>query len=378
MCRPDKIGKYFKKYLTKFVFVEFSDEFLRGTKVESFMRGVPVPLRHKDVKEFAGGGGLTPNHLAENIAWVLGCDPHFRYNDAYVQYLLTMFNKKIVEAMLKLGRDAAEQEDYDNACIHFRACLCIDPKYLHAMYSYAKVLRNMYEKSNNPEYTGRFKAESMDYFELLTEIHPRFAQAYYYLGYAYLNIGLYAKAQAAWKTFTRHSQNPKDRREIQSRLKQIEEPVRIEKGYTEIMAGRYENGVDILEPFLDKQFKDWWPLHYYLGVGYERLGRRGEAVGRFKQALALNGSHLDTMEELFKIYSAQGDKENAQKYEGKIKLIRAELEKEQQELEKQAALEEGDAGTSPKKSASQGKEPAMEGPKGKSADSGAKKVKRLK
>ena len=184
MARPDRIGKYFRKYLTKFIFVEFSDDFLRGTKVESFMRGVPVPLRKKDVKEFAGGGGLTPNHLAENMAWIMGCDPQFKHNPAYVQYMLTMFNKKVTEAILKIGRDAAEQQDYDNACIHFRACLCVDPRYLHAMYSYAKVCRALYEASNNKEYVGRFKAESMEYFELITEIHPRFAQAYYYLGYA--------------------------------------------------------------------------------------------------------------------------------------------------------------------------------------------------
>ena len=321
--RPDRIGKYFKKYLTKFVFVEFSDDFLKGTKIENIMRGVPVPLRKKDVSEFAGGKGLMPNHIAENMAWVMGSDPQFKYTDAYVQYMLKMFNKNIVEQIMKLGRDAAELQDYDNACIHFRASLCVNPTYLHSMYSYAKVCRNMYEKSNNKEYIGRFKAESMDYFELITELHPRFAQAYYNLGYAYLNMGLYAKAEATWKIFLRVSKTPKDLREIKSRIEQIKEPIRIEEGYTHVLAGRFDDGIDILEPFLERKYKDWWPLHYYLGVAYKETGRMGEAVARFKNVLAMNASHLETMEELLAIYKNQGDKENMKKFEKKIKLIKA-------------------------------------------------------
>jgi tetratricopeptide (TPR) repeat protein len=379
--RPDRIGKYFKKYLTKFVFVEFNDEFLKGTKIESIMRGVPVPLRKKDVGAFAGGKGLMPNHLAENMAWVMGSDPQFKYNEAYVQYMLKMFNKNIVEQILKLGRDAAELHDYDNACIHFRACLCINPTYLHSMYSYAKVCRNMYEKSNNKEYIGRFKAESMDYFELITELHPRFAQAYYYLGYSYLNMGLYAKAEATWKIFMRVSKTPKDLKEIRNRIDQIKEPIRIEEGYTHILAGRFEDGIDILEPFLERKYKDWWPLHYYLGVAYKETGRMGEAVARFKNVLSMNASHLETMEELLAIYKAQGDKENITKFETKIKLIKADLEREKKEMEEyveeERHTEESSALDAPlaevKKESSKGKETAA-----KKEEAGSKRIKRLK
>jgi tetratricopeptide (TPR) repeat protein len=379
--RPDRIGKYFKKYLSKFVFVEFSDDFLKGTKVENFMKGVPIPLRKKDVSEFAGGKGLMPNHLAENMAWVMGSDPQFKYNEAYVQYMLKMFNKNIVEQMLKLGRNAAEIQDYDNACIHFRACLCVNPTYLHAMYSYAKVCRSMYEKSNNKEYVGRFKAESMDYFELLTELHPRFAQAYYYLGYAYLNMGLYAKAEATWKIFLRVSRTAKDIKEIRNRIEQIKEPIKIEEGYTLVLSGRYEDGIDILEPFLEKKYKDWWPLHYYLGVAYQQTGKTGEAVARFKNVLSMNASHLETMEELLAIYRSQGDKENITKFETKIKLIRADLEREKKELdeyvEEERHNEDSSALDAPLAKAKKSTE-KENAPEPKKEEAGSKKIKRLK
>ena len=56
--REDRIGKYFKKYLNKFVFVEFSEDFMKKLKAGDLMRGVPIPLRKKEIKEFAGGEGI--------------------------------------------------------------------------------------------------------------------------------------------------------------------------------------------------------------------------------------------------------------------------------------------------------------------------------
>lgn len=338
-ARPDRVGRYLKKYLNKFVFAEFSDEYLKKAKIEDIMKGVPVPLRKRDIKDFNGGNGLDARHLGENMAWIIGCDPHFKYTGKYIEFLLKMFNLKIAEGLLKEGRDAAEEGNFDDACVHFRACLCIRPDYLHGMYSYARVCRSMYLASKNEEYIGRFKAESLDYFELVTDTHPRFAQGFYYLGYAYLNMGLYVKAAAAWRHFLKFTRNNKDRREIRKRMNQIQDPINIEEGCNLVMAGKNREGLSMLEPYLMSRFKDWWPLHYYLGVAYMELGDRAEAVARFKNVLEKNGSHLETMEELHSIYEGEGDKENAEKYAKKIQIIRAQLA-EEAENQKKAAEEE--------------------------------------
>lgn len=52
--RGDRIGKYLKKYLSRFVFVEFSEEFMAKSKAGHLMKGVPIPLRKKEIEEFAG------------------------------------------------------------------------------------------------------------------------------------------------------------------------------------------------------------------------------------------------------------------------------------------------------------------------------------
>ena len=339
--REDRIGKYFRKYLNRFIFVEFSDEFIAKSKAGDLLKGVPIPLRKKEVKDFACGEGIPMLVIAENMAWVMGCDPHFKHTKDYVAILSRLYNYKIYEGMMKEGRDAAERGDMDNACIHFRASLCMQYDYLHGMYSYARACRAMYLNSRNEEYVGRFKAEALDWFELLTETHPRFAQGYYYLGYAYLNLGLYSKADISWRSFIKFSKNGKDKKEIAKRLAQIEEPRRIEEGYNHVMAGRYENGIEILEPFLSTRFNDWWPLHYYLGVSYEMTGMRAKAVSEFKKVLQLNGSHLETMKELVEIYEDEGDKENIKKYSEKIRMIETAIEEDHQKHMKEI-MEEDD------------------------------------
>ncbi len=328
--KGERISKYFRKYLDKFVFVEFSDEFAAKSKAGDLMKGLPVPLREKEVKDFAGGEGVPMLTIADNMMWVIGCDTDFKYKNDYIALLTKLYGSKWCESVLKQGRDAAEKGEMDDACVHFRACLCMQPDYLHAMYSYARACRAMYLAGSNEEYVGRFKAEAMEWFELLTEVHPKFAQGYYYLGYAYLNMGLYAKANISWKSFIKLSKNGKDKKEIKMRLEQIEEPVKIEAGCNHVMAGRYAEGIDVLEPFVDSKFNDWWPLYYYLGVSYEMTGRRDEAVKTLKKALQLNGSNIETMKELLLIYEDEGDEANIKKYSEKIRMIQLGMEEDQE------------------------------------------------
>ncbi len=320
--RPDRVGKYFKKYTKSFVFDEFSDAFMQKGHIE-FMKGVPIPLRKEDLEAFKGGEGLKMQHIMENIAWIMGIDLKFEHMDNYLKFMKGFGDKRTSMALVKEGRDEAEKKEYEAAAIHLRAALCVFPTNLHAMYSYARVCRELYLSSNNEEYVGRFKAESIEYFEMITEVYPKFAQAHYFLGYAYLNMGLYIKAKLAWEQFLKRSSNAKDTKEIKGRLQQLADPVRIEEGCNAVLSGRHELGIDILEPFMGTKFKDWWPMSYYLGVAYERTGKKPDAVNSFKRVLGINPTHLESMEELAKIYAESNDKENENKYRKKAELIRS-------------------------------------------------------
>jgi tetratricopeptide (TPR) repeat protein len=157
---------------------------------------------------------------------------------------------------------------------------------------------------------------------MLTEIHPEYAYGWYYLGYMYLNMGLYQKARIAWESFLPlRRATPKDRKEIRNRLKQIEIPMKIEEGYNAILAGRWIDGVNTLEPFTESAYREWWPLWYYLGEGYLNTGRREEAREAFTEALRFNASHIESMQELVAIYETEGNREMAKKYADKIALV---------------------------------------------------------
>lgn len=322
--RTDRVGHYFEEHLKDFVFDEFSENHLKREGISNIMKGVPIPLRHQDVVDFHSKKGLSLLHITENMAWIIGINPQFQYVPAYVAYMNKYFNHKIVDALVKEGRDRAEEGNMDSAVIHFRAALVLAPDNLHAMYSYARGCRELYEegtKREDVEYVGRFKAESIEYFELTTLVHPEFSQSYYFLGYSYLNMGLYIKAALTWKQFLQRSKNGEDKKEIKERLDQLDQPVQIEKGCNYIMSGRWVDGVEALSSFVTTQYESWWPLHYYLGVGFCRMGQQEEALSSLKRALQLNPSHVESMKELVELYEIQGEEALADKYRKKIQVV---------------------------------------------------------
>ena len=375
--REDRLGRYLKPLLKSFVFGEFSDEFLDRSPLpadlQKTMKGVPIPLRQGDLALFAGRKGLGPDVICENMIWVMGCDPTFIHVPAYQAYLGAMFDCNLTDAMVEVAQKDLEKEEYEKACLHVRAALVMEPESLSAMYAYAMVTRAMYQSQagQDSEYVGRCKAESMEYFELLTYAHPDFAQSYYFLGYAYLNMGLYQKAGLAWADFMQKSggtatqtdlpkgesesgQEPappeqstnrqesdaadavqgavglleEERKEIAQRLVELRDPIIIEEGVAHAAAGRFDSAILILEPYVRGRFEKWWPLHYYLGISYKETGNLPEAILAFKRVLKTNASHLESMEALAALYAQIGDEQMAEKYEHKLQIVKEALSQE--------------------------------------------------
>jgi tetratricopeptide (TPR) repeat protein len=322
--RGDRVARYLKTYATRFVFDTFSEDFLKRGDVP-FMRDVPIPLREGDLEAFRSREGLPVARIEENMARVMGAAPSFPHTGAYIEFLRRGMGERAAAGLIREAENAAEREEYDEACIGFRAALCLEPQNLAAMYGYARVCRAMYlagkDNERDGEYVGRFKAEALEYFELTTEAHPRFPEAHYYLGYAYLNLGLYQKARLAWERYLACSSHPADRSEIKERMRLLADPIEIERGCNAILAGRLAEGAAALEPYLRSEYGDWWPLFHYLGVAYVGLHRRDEALDMFKRVLRLNPSHVESMKALADLYGADGNAELSEKYRGKAALI---------------------------------------------------------
>ena len=328
----DRIGEYLLPYVEDFIFDELSDSYLEKAGIADILSGVPVPIRKSELS-----GGLSTLTIAKNMAFIIGCDINFKHRDNYVAYILRTFTAEFVKPLLNEGIEAAAKEDYNYALICFRGALLIDPESVDALYCYGRACKDAYETGEGEEYIGRFKAESLEAFEKVTLKKPDFDLGYYFLGYAYLNLGLYVKAQLTWKSFMELSENEEQKAEVQEWLDKLVEPVKIEQGYNHILSGRYNEGIDILSGYMeDERFNTWWPLWYYLGVAHKALGDSETAEKDFLQVLKLSPSNIETMKELVKLYEAGGDAQRAEKYKGKIEIVKSNMEKDR--AEKQSHL----------------------------------------
>lgn len=344
--KEDRIGFYLTPQLDEFLFDELSESYLQRAGVADILSGVPIPLRKTALDH------LTTLDIARNMAFVLGCDPQFQYAENYRQYILRTFGKKFAEGLIGDGVEGAAREDYIYACIQFRAAMQIDPEKGEAYYCYGRACKDAYEAGDEEEYIGRYKAEALEAFEVATLKKPDFADAYYFLGYAYLNLGLYVKAKLTFEQFLQLTAEPAEggaedaagreaagapdgkaaqelrelRQEVEERVASLAEPVEIEKGYNLVLSGRYVEGVDQLTPYKTGKYANWWPLWYYLGMAYSKMGLDNDAIEHFLQVLKLSPSNSETMEELVKLYESRGDAEKAEKYRRKIGVVKQNAE----------------------------------------------------
>lgn len=325
----DRIGEYLVPYLDQFVFDQLSDSYLEKAGIADILTGVPVPIKKTAMT------GLSTLVIAQNMAFIIGCDINFKYRDNYVAYIIRTFTKDFAKPLINEGVEAAAKKYFDYACICFRAALLIDTKSADALYCYGRACKDSYENGQGEEYIGRYKAESLEAFEKLTLTSPDFDMGFYFLGYAYLNMGLYVKAKLTWETFMKLSKNQDQKDEVKGWLEKLVEPVKIEEGYNHVLAGRFAEGIELLSAYeKDERFNTWWPLWYYLGVASEELGNTDKAEQYYLQVLKLSPSNLEVMEKLAEQYEAAGDMERAKKYRAKMEVVKHNIELDKAEKQK--------------------------------------------
>lgn len=322
IAEKDRIGMYLVPHLEEMIFDELSDAYLQKAGIADIMTGVSVPIRKTELES------ISTLKIALNMAFVIGCDPGFRFKENYIAYILRVFDKRFAEGLIADGVEAAQRKEFEYACIQFRAAVLIDPDNADAYYCYGRACKDAYENSDDEEFTGRFKAESIEAFEVATLKKPDFANAYYFLGYGYINMGLYVKAQLTWEEFVKLTEDEELKKEIEGRLEQLKEPVEIEKCCNLVLSGKYMEGIEALSRYKEGSYSQWWPLWYYLGTAYAAIGQNDEAIEHYLKVLSMSPSNVETMEELVKLYEITGDEEKKSKYEKKLAIIRENAEKD--------------------------------------------------
>lgn len=328
----DKLKNYLENEIKGYLFDQLSDGYLARNGME-FLKGVSVPLTPKDLLAAKDGSGLNVASIADNMINVLGADPSFKHRGPYLKFLAKCFSEKLVEVVTGKGGQLLTEEKYRKSAIYFRAALVLDKQDQKAVFGYACVCRQWYlsleGEDEYQELVAALKNESKYYFEECVKLFPGFADAYYFLGYAYLNEARYSRADIIWKNYVKLADDPQSEevKEITERLESLKDPVVIENGINELSYGRIERGLQILEPFTRTQYKDWWPLHYYLAEGYRALGCEQEAIEGYRKVLELSPSNIESNQALADIYASGGNAEMAEKYLRKVEIIKKNNER---------------------------------------------------
>lgn len=324
--REDNLKDYLVSEVEHFMFSEISEEFLVSAGL-GFMKDVPIPIAPADLKDFTEKG-MSTNKIADNIAIVIGSDTHFKYVDNYLQYLNKLFDDRLVMVFASKGEECLKIGNYRKGMAYLRAAVMFRNEALESMFCYANGCRYWYlsmeGEEGNEELITILKDEARVYYEFCSSAYPQFPQAWYFLGYSYLNRGEYLKTQIAWKHYMQCAgeDDPENVKEIEGRLAELVDPVKIEKGVNLLAAGRMEEGLRILEPYVNTQYGKWWPLHFNLACAYRELGYLQEAIEGFHEVLKLVPSNYDAMVALYELYSETGNAEMAEKYLNKSKLVK--------------------------------------------------------
>ena len=336
----DRIGRYLIEKNHEMVFAELSSDYLGRIGAADILVSVPVPVRGADEAGSRSDSTVDARDIVFDMARVVGADPFFVYAEKYLDFIKHAAGEQAEPMLVAEGAKSADSGDFEDACMLLRAALRLKPDSREALYLYGRACKACQnEAEEDEERAARYKAEAMETFELLTIMHPEFAMGYYFLGYEYLNLGLYLKTRLTWQEFLKYSSGSELethdmddnvlaglRDEISGRLEELEEPIIIEEGCNKVMTGDYQGGLDILKGFCEGPYSDWWPLWYYIGTAESSLGHGGEAESAFKRVLVLSPSNTEAMEELAAIYALRGDEELAAKYRNKIKIVRSNAE----------------------------------------------------
>lgn len=338
--RKDELKPYFKSQLDSFIFTELSPDFLSAAGL-SFLEKIPVPVDQTDLKGFINSG-VSTTKIADNIAVVIGSDTHFKYADRYLQYLNKMFDGTLVKVFAGKAQEAFKTGNCRRALAYLRAGMMFREEDLTAMFAYACGCRYWYldleGSEEDQELIKILRSEAFFYFDSVTSAYPEFPKGWYYLGYAYVNQGQYQRAQIAWRHYLDAAsaaagkdadhgfaqETEEDIKEIQGRVAELDDPVKIERGAMLLQAGQTVEALKILEPYAQTGYSKWWPLHFYLATAYRQLGYDREATEGFLKVLQLSPSNTDAMDALAELYARAGDAEKSEKYANKAKLVRSQ------------------------------------------------------
>lgn len=303
-----KIEKYLLRKTDELAFITIKDrgEFhIDGYEIPR--GGLDVPIKNevlvKGIKEKTAQENISLMSIVDAMMYMIGIDSKFKNNCEYIKFLKVFqskFDLNLKEYMGYMSRKYFDIGEHTSSLIYLKALITIYPEDIDGLYHYAIVCQEIaqgYQKGSDEESMNKFLVEALNKLELITQLDENFALAYYHLGYHYYNQGQYIKSLATWEESLRLGLDDDLVAEIQENIGKMDFKVQYEQGYTLVLQGKSEEGLEKLLP-LEEQHSDWWNLLFMIGLAYKNMREFEEAKNYFNKILILKPSQVDTIVEL--------------------------------------------------------------------------------
>jgi len=304
-------AKILKRFLDEIVFIELKEGHTLNFKDIEMPEKIMLPVYISDLANRIKANdidNIPAIAIIKGLVYVVGADTQLETRKFYIS-LLKAIDSNIVLSILNDGIKYASEGQYSNAILYFNAALNIDDGNIDAYYNLGRSFEDLSLAEERPDLIklGKYC------FEQCLIIDPNFAYAHFSLGFMLYNEENYKLAETHWLKALKYELPESMKEELVMGLGRVKDKASYERGYELILAGRVEEGLEILVS-LEEMHDEWWDLLFFIGVGYRMLEQFEDALGYFLKVMNLNTGHIQTMNEVGICLLSLGDYDEAEKY----------------------------------------------------------------
>lgn len=308
-----RMGKYFKKYTKDISFLELRKEKILNINKYLIKEDLPLPIETKTLLQNIENNyseEINFKDIIDGMIFLIGVDTNFPYKENYIE-ILKNTDGDIEKYIVGKGLESFNKEMIDRSIIIFRTLYEINSKNKDCLYFLGLALeersKNSYEQGDR-ELGDAFLNEAVNYMEKLSD--EKDSRAYYKLGYYYKHFSEFKKADIVWRNYISHGKEEELKAEVREELEFIGIDVKYEEGYTKILEGDPEGGLEKLLPLIEVS-DNWWNLDFMIGLAYRQLGQNELAIEYFNKVTKINPGQVDSYNEKGLCYANIGNIEKS-------------------------------------------------------------------
>ncbi|QXE18509.1 tetratricopeptide repeat protein [Clostridium sp. 001] len=298
------IKSHFAEKLSKLLFVEVNEKSLEKIFKVTFPEYIYLPLSSKNivdnVKIKNNMDRIPIGYFIEGMFYVLGADENFKFSKQYKSIITG--NNEYIRFIKGIIAKNVKNKEYEDAYILLKGLSTMED----SIEIYDKLIAMVDEiRKTNKIY----KEEELQILKR-AESKENYALPYLYESLIKREEGDYEKALFYINNYV--GKGGKETLEITDMKEELKSIVHYDRG-KELLEDNPEEALKLLIPLMDT-FGDNASLYYYIAVGYRKLENYEKAIYYLNDALNIDSSIVEIVNEMGINYASIGDYEKAIAY----------------------------------------------------------------